>query len=71
MQKTTPQALERELAAIQMRNEQRAKLAIEQMGARYACHPSNLVKKDPVRTRFAPAAKIPALVTMLRKESAK
>ena len=52
--------IEADLAAIGQRNGERAVAVIAQMGIKYACHPANVIHKDPVRARFMPADQVAA-----------
>lgn len=64
---------EQELQELRQRNAERAAKTIEAMGTKYACHPMNIVKRDPVRARFMPThvQPISAPVTLLRRGGVK
>lgn len=38
-----------DVEAMRQRNRERAQRAVQQMGSRYVCHPSNLVGRNPMR----------------------
>ncbi len=70
MRKTTGVSLEQDLVAVGQRNLARAAEAIQKMGPKYACHPINVIRRDPVRSRFMPATELHVLsspVPLLRR----
>lgn len=54
MKKTETVLSDEDLDALRRQNEGKAAAAIAKMGVRYACHPANVVRKDPAKANFAP-----------------
>lgn len=48
-----------QIEALRVRNQQKADAVIKEMGTKYACHPVNLLKRNPLHANFTPRMEKP------------